>query len=87
MMSFPSFRQPLTLPSYVLVSDPDLLLSPEPDHLCFWCVPVLWCLGVQAAKFGGTVESGRANQPLAVYDGKIWIDLPAQCTIVFQHVV
>ncbi|EFJ45925.1 1,4-alpha-glucan branching enzyme II [Volvox carteri f. nagariensis] len=40
----------------------------------------------QATEFGGNVESGRANnEPRAMYDGKIWINLPDQCTLVFQH--
>ncbi|GLC39115.1 hypothetical protein PLESTB_000005900 [Pleodorina starrii] len=41
----------------------------------------------QAAEFGGGVESGVANEPRPMYDGKIWINLPAQCTLVFQHML
>ncbi|KAG2484155.1 hypothetical protein HYH03_017036 [Edaphochlamys debaryana] len=41
----------------------------------------------QSAAFGGSVESGIANEPRPIYDGKIWINLPPQCTLVFQHML
>ncbi len=40
----------------------------------------------QAKDFGGSLEGGQANEPRPIFDGKIWINLPPQCTLVFRHV-
>lgn len=39
----------------------------------------------QAKDFGGSMEGERANEPRPIFDGKIWINLPPQCTLVFKH--
>eukprot|EP00198_Chlamydomonas_reinhardtii_P005063 XP_001694399.1 predicted protein [Chlamydomonas reinhardtii] len=43
----------------------------------------------QSPLYGGNVEapSGFSNEPRPIYDGKIWINLPEQCTIIFQHML
>ncbi|KXZ43862.1 hypothetical protein GPECTOR_78g49 [Gonium pectorale] len=41
----------------------------------------------QNVAYGGSLESGCANEPRPIYDGKIWINLPPQCTLVFQHML
>ncbi|KAG2424144.1 hypothetical protein HYH02_015227 [Chlamydomonas schloesseri] len=46
-------------------------------------------LNSQSPEFGGNVEapSGLSNEPRPIYDGKIWINLPQQATLIFQHML
>ncbi len=42
----------------------------------------------QSSKFGGSLDRELANgEPRGIYDGKIHIVLPPQCTLVFQHML
>ncbi|PNH03027.1 Malto-oligosyltrehalose trehalohydrolase [Tetrabaena socialis] len=39
------------------------------------------------AIYGGCLEGDASNEPRPILDGKVWINLPPQATIVFQHML
>ena len=82
-------------PAHLLLPSPSLI--PPPTSLHF-SVPIFATPHPlspalpppsQSPLYGGNVEapSGFSNEPRPIYDGKIWINLPEQCTIIFQHML